>query len=85
MKEKDMHEIRNYRNAIHSFKDRPVGTWEELNEYLKLIIRLMVDMITRLSDLPDEVLPIPEFYSEEKTKLIMQEKEWFDYKLGLSI
>lgn len=80
----DLQKIRDYRNAIHAFQKRVIGSWDDYNNYLKDVIMLTIDILYRLPDLPDEE-PIPDWYYAGKTEIIMQEKKWFDYRLGVNI
>lgn len=80
----DLQKIRDYRNAIHSFQKRYIGTWEELNKYMKYVILLLMDIIYRLPEIPSEAA-IPDWYAEKKTQLIMQEQVWFNYRLEIDI
>jgi hypothetical protein len=80
----DLQKIRDYRNAIHAFQKRVIGSWDDYNNYLKYIIMLTIDILYRLPDIPDEE-PIPDWYYEGKTGIIMQEKKWFDYRIGVNI
>lgn len=82
--DEDLKTIANYRNSIHAFQKRTIGTWEEYNNYLKLVILVMLDILSRLPDIPSEV-PIPAWYYEDKTQIVMQEKKWFDYRLGINL
>lgn len=73
--------ISRYRNSIHSFQKRNIGTWSELNEYSKLILLLIIEMLHRLPDLPDELNCEFGFnYFEEDGALRRQENMWLDYK-----
>lgn len=81
---KDLQKIRDYRNAIHAFQKRVIGSWEDYNIYLKYVIILTIDILYRLPDIPDEE-PIPEWYYNERSVIIMQENKWFDYHLGVNI
>ncbi|MGC7812034.1 hypothetical protein [Bacillus paranthracis] len=76
----DLQKIRDYRNAIHTFQKRIIGTWDEFNNYLKLVILLIIEISYRLPD-PDPGVAFPDFYIKDKSQLIMQEKVWFDYRL----
>ncbi|MGS2746351.1 hypothetical protein ACVAMH_05440 [Bacillus zanthoxyli] len=76
----DLQKIRDYRNAIHTFQKRIIGTWDEFNNYLKLVILLIIEILYRLPD-PDPEVAFPDFYIKDKSQLIMQEKVWFDYRL----
>ncbi|MEH7489238.1 hypothetical protein [Priestia megaterium] len=80
----DLQKIRDYRNAIHAFQKRIIGSWDEYNNYLKAVIMLTIDILYRLPDIPDEE-SIPSWYYAGKTEIIMQEKEWFDYRLGIDL
>ncbi|MED3201385.1 hypothetical protein ACWKTL_27935 [Bacillus toyonensis] len=80
----DLQKIRDYRNAIHAFQKRVIGSWDDYNIYLKDVIMLTIDILYRLPDIPDEE-PIPDWYYKGKTEIIMQEKVWFDYRLGVNI
>ncbi|MCY7810651.1 hypothetical protein MOF13_09010 [Bacillus spizizenii] len=80
----DLQKIRDYRNAIHAFQKRVIGSWDDYNNYLKDVIMLIIDILYRLPNLPDEE-PIPDWYYTGKTEIIMQEKKWFDYRLGVYI
>ncbi|WP_416043002.1 hypothetical protein [Bacillus halotolerans] len=80
----NLQKIRDYRNAIHAFQKRVIGSWDDYNNYLKDVIMLTIDILYRLPNLPDEE-PIPDWYYTGKTEIIMQEKKWFDYRLGVNI
>ncbi|MGG0639320.1 hypothetical protein ABE035_04005 [Bacillus altitudinis] len=80
----DLQKIRDYRNAIHAFQKRVIGSWDDYNNYLKDVIMLTIDILYRLPDLPVEE-PIPDWYHNGKTEIIMQENKWFDYHLGVNI
>ncbi|WP_183108699.1 hypothetical protein [Thermohalobacter berrensis] len=47
--------IRENRNCVHSFKERYVGTWEELLDSLKFFTQIMLELLSRLPDV-DEIL-----------------------------
>ncbi len=78
----DLQKIRDYRNGIHSFKGRVIGSWEEMNNYAKVYLQVTIDMLHQLPSIPDEV-PIPEWYLEDRSEILMQENEWFDYQYTL--
>jgi len=80
----DLQTIRDYRNAIHAFQKRVIGSWDDYNNYLKDVIMLTIDILYRLPDIPDDE-PIPEWYYHGKSEIIMQEKKWFDYRIGVNI
>jgi hypothetical protein len=80
----DLQKIRDYRNAIHAFQKRVIGSWDDFNNYLKDVIMLTIDILYRLPDIPDEE-SIPQWYYDGKTEIIMQEKLWFDYHLSVII
>ncbi len=80
----DLDKIRGYRNAIHAFQKREIGSWEELNKHIKDLILLSIDMLYRLPDIPQEV-PLPDWYVENKSSIIMQEHKWFQYKMELTL
>lgn len=82
-KKEELQKIRDYRNTIHSFKDRNIGTWDELNEYSKLVLLLVIEMLGQLPSVPDDV-PLEEWYYQEETRLVMQQSNWFDFKIGFS-
>lgn len=75
---KSVETINWYRNSIHSFKDRPIGTWSELNEFSKIVLMLIIGILNRLPDIPDEI-PVEYNYSVENRELLQQENKWFDY------
>lgn len=77
----DLETIRDYRNGIHNFQERVIGSWDEYNNYLKAVIMLIIDISYHLPSIPDEE-PIPYWY-EEKSEIIMQENVWLDYRLGV--
>lgn len=79
--QEDFDKIRDYRNAIHAFQERTIGSWEDYNNYIKTVITLIIDMLYRLPEIEFDG-PIPEWYYDRKSELIMQENEWFDYQLG---
>ncbi|MFB4472910.1 hypothetical protein ACDI16_08160 [Oceanobacillus caeni] len=79
---KELQQIRDYRNAIHTFQKRVIGSWEDYNNYLKYVIILTIDILYRLPNIPDEE-PIPEWYYHEKSEIIMEENKWFDYRLSV--
>lgn len=72
--------INKYRNSIHSFKNRHIGTWAELNEYSKIVLMLIIGILHRLPDLPDEIECEHNYFAEERA-LSQQEYKWFDYIL----
>ena len=74
--------IRDYRNAIHAFQERQIGSWEEYNEHIKTVIILIIDMLYRLPDIKDEE-PIPYWYSAQKSEFAMKENEWLDYQMNI--
>ncbi|MFC9778346.1 hypothetical protein [Paenibacillus chitinolyticus] len=78
----DLHQIQYYRNAIHAFQKRTIGSWDELNEHAKVLIMLMVDILNQLPEIPYK-LPIPAWYYEEKSNIIMKETKWFEYGLRI--
>ncbi|OPH52181.1 hypothetical protein BC351_33145 [Paenibacillus ferrarius] len=80
----DLQIIRDYRNAIHAFQERRIGSWDEYNNYLKAVILLTIDMLSRLPSIPDAV-PFPEWYVNDKTEITMQENRWFNYRLAVDI
>lgn len=80
----DLQEIGKYRNSIHSFQKRVIGSWDDYNNHLKNVIMLIIDILYRLPPIPDEE-PIPYWYYDEKTEIMMQEKKWFDYHLDINI
>ena len=82
--QKDLQKIRDYRNSIHAFQERTIGSWEEYNDYLKTIILLLIDMLDRLPILESED-PMPEWYSTQKSALTMKENEWFKYQVKFNI
>jgi hypothetical protein len=79
----ELRKIRDYRNSIHSFQEREIGTWNEFNHYVKILITLIIDMINRLPDLPDDVPWDTNFY-EGRANLLMQEQKWFEFTLTLN-
>lgn len=80
----ELEKIRDYRNSIHAFQKRDIGTWDELNEYLKLVLMLVIEIIHRLPMLPDEI-PIDGEFFQEKTALLMKEQEWFKYQMMMYV
>lgn len=74
-----LNRIRDYRNAIHSFQKRSIGSWEELNESLKYFLILLYDLLDRLPEIPEDI-PIPEFYMTDKTEIYLQKGHWFTHK-----
>ncbi|MBH1941090.1 hypothetical protein I5677_09325 [Mobilitalea sibirica] len=45
--------IRESRNCVHSFKERYVGTWEELLDSLRFFAQVMLELLGRLPDVDD--------------------------------
>jgi len=71
----DMHRIREFRNAIHSFKSREIGTWEDLNKYSKEVLKLLIKMIDQLLPLPDYA-KLDEDFVKEMNRLSKQQYQW---------
>lgn len=82
-KKEELEKIRDYRNAIHSFKDRNIGTWDELNEYSKLVLLLVLEMIGQLPTVPDDA-SLEEWYYHGESRLVMQQAKWFDFNISLT-
>ncbi|CEY35381.1 Uncharacterised protein [Streptococcus pneumoniae] len=80
----DLQKVRDYRNAIHTFQKRIIGTWDEFNDYLKYVILLIIEILYRLPD-PNPEVTFPEWYVTGKSQLIMQEKVWFNYRLAVNL
>mgnify|MGYP001388102512 CR=1 FL=1 len=80
----DLQKIRDYRNSIHTFQKRTIGSWDELNEYGKVLLQMTIDMLYQLPEIPSEV-PIPEWYYDDKSEIIMQANNWFNYRVQLDI
>lgn len=80
---KDLDQIREYRNAIHSFQNREIGNWEEVKDYAKLVLLLIIDISARLPFLPDEA-PIDNWYYKEETRFNLQLEKWFKLEYILS-
>lgn len=78
--EEEFRRIRDYRNAIHSFQKREIGSWDELNYYSKVLLMLLIDMNYRLPSLPDEI-PLTEEIYDKQIELVMLEQQWFEYTL----
>lgn len=81
--EGELRKIQSYRNAIHAFQKRSIGSWEELNEHAKVLIMLTINMLYQLPEMPSEV-PYPEWYYQNKSTIVMQENQWFDYRIGVN-
>ena len=47
------HTIREYRNCVHSFRERNVGSWEELLNHLKMFASFIMDRTSCLPDVDD--------------------------------
>lgn len=75
----ELQKVRDYRNSIHAFQKRKIGTWNELNEYSKFFLIIITQILDRLPEFPDEV-PFDSGYSEEKIRLMMKRQEWFEHK-----
>lgn len=75
----DLDTIKDYRNGIHNFQDRVIGSWDEYNNYLKAVIMLIIDISYHLPPIPDDE-PYPSWYSE-KEEIIIQENRWLDFQL----
>jgi len=71
--------ISRYRNSIHSFQKREIGTWSELNEYSKLVLLLIIEILHRFPDIPDEITCEFNYFKEDR-ELFHQEVEWLDYQ-----
>lgn len=74
----ELRRIRDYRNAVHSFKKRAIGDWCELESYGKVLLMFIFDLYDRLPDIPDEIpLTIKRYESQQKIQRMYQ--MWFEY------
>jgi hypothetical protein len=47
-----LHNLRQYRNTIHAFQDRTLGTWQEVEEYTIILANMFENFYNRLPPTP---------------------------------
>lgn len=75
--ENELEVIREYRNGVHFFEDRKIGSYDEINKYSKEVLMLIIKMISQLPPLPDEII-VNECYYQEQDRLLKQIQYWKD-------
>lgn len=76
--DEELRRIRDYRNSIHSFQKRKIGNWDELNHYGKVLLMVLIDMYSRIPDIPDEA-PLTRKMHEAQQRVTQLEYQWFEY------
>lgn len=61
--------IRCYRNSIHAFTPRSVGTWNELLDALHFTCALLFEMTSRTPDCTDQLSAIAEYQAEMRNEI----------------
>ncbi|BAM48018.1 hypothetical protein [Amphibacillus xylanus] len=69
--------IRNYRNNVHLFGDKMIGSYDEINKFSKEVLSLLISMINQLPPLPEEII-IKESFCMEQDRLMKQIQDWKD-------
>jgi len=69
--------IRNYRNNVHLFGDKMIGSFDEINKYSKEVLILIISMINQLPPLPEEII-MKESFCMEQDRLMKQIQDWKD-------
>lgn len=69
--------IRNYRNNVHLFGDKMIGSYDEINKYSKEVLILIISMINQLPPLPEEII-MKESFCMEQDRLMKQIQDWKD-------
>ncbi len=72
-----LQKIKEFRIEILSFKKSVLSSWEDLNKYLKLLIKLIIDMLHRLPEVPYDESMLNSF-TLDIGEIAMKEKVWFE-------
>ena len=77
--ENEVHIIRIEKDLVHLFNNKLLKSWNDFSHYLKIVIELLLELISRLPDVEDENGSVSSGNDELRRYIYKTKNQWFTF------